>query len=99
MVLEPILDLPFLGLGVGLIALGELVGEIDDEHDPEEAEFIQPAKDTDGKPCFAVRALTRIEDRILPRVSLGLMIATIVLAWSSCSFAQITIEERCKSGR
>ena len=42
--------------------LEEIVGEIDDEHDPEEAEFIQPDTDLDGRPCFAVRALTRIED-------------------------------------
>lgn len=42
--------------------LEEIVGEIDDEHDPEEAEFIQPDTDQDGKPCFAVRALTRIDD-------------------------------------
>jgi len=42
--------------------LEEIVGEIDDEHDPEEAEFIQPDTDQDGRPCFAVRALTRIED-------------------------------------
>ncbi len=42
--------------------LEEIVGEIDDEHDREEAEFIQPDKDADGKPCFAIRALTRIED-------------------------------------
>jgi len=42
--------------------LEEIVGEIDDEHDPEEAEFIQPDVDADGRPCFAVRALTRIED-------------------------------------
>jgi len=42
--------------------LEEIVGEIDDEHDPEEAEFIAPDKDVDGKPCFAVRALTRIDD-------------------------------------
>ena len=42
--------------------LEEIVGEIDDEHDPEEAEFIQPDTDIDGRPCFAVRALTRIED-------------------------------------
>ncbi len=42
--------------------LEEIVGEIDDEHDPEEAEFIQPDKDIDGRPCFAVRALTRIDD-------------------------------------
>ena len=42
--------------------LEEIVGEIDDEHDPEELEFIAPDSDADGKPCFAVRALTRIED-------------------------------------
>ena len=42
--------------------LEEIVGEIDDEHDHEEAEFIRPDGDRNGKPCFAVRALTRIED-------------------------------------
>ena len=42
--------------------LEEIVGEIDDEHDPEEAEFITPDVDPDGRPCFAVRGLTRIED-------------------------------------
>jgi magnesium and cobalt transporter len=42
--------------------LEEIVGEIDDEHDPEEAEFITPDVDADGRPSFAVRALTRIED-------------------------------------
>ena len=42
--------------------LEEIVGEIDDEHDPEEAEFIAPDTDGDGKPCFAVRAVTRIDD-------------------------------------
>jgi len=42
--------------------LEEIVGEIDDEHDPEEAAFIAPDVDLDGQPCFAVRALTRIED-------------------------------------
>jgi len=42
--------------------LEEIVGEIDDEHDPEEAEFIRPDGERDGKPFFAVRALTRIED-------------------------------------
>lgn len=41
--------------------LEEIVGEIDDEHDPEETEFIRPDVDTDGRPCFAVRSLTRIE--------------------------------------
>jgi magnesium and cobalt transporter len=42
--------------------LEEIVGEIDDEHDPEEDVFIRSEGDRDGKPCFAVRALTRIED-------------------------------------
>lgn len=42
--------------------LEEIVGEIDDEHDQEEAEFIQADKEKDGRPCYAVRALTRIED-------------------------------------
>jgi len=40
----------------------EIVGEIDDEHDREEAAFIRPEGDKDGKPSYAVRALTRIED-------------------------------------
>jgi magnesium and cobalt transporter len=42
--------------------LEEIVGDIDDEHDPEEAEFIRPDGERDGRPSFAVRALTRIED-------------------------------------
>ena len=42
--------------------LEEIVGDIDDETDPEEEDDIAPDKDIDGKPCFAVRALTRIED-------------------------------------
>jgi magnesium and cobalt transporter len=42
--------------------LEEIVGEIDDEHDVEEAEYIQADTDIDGRACFAVRALTRIED-------------------------------------
>ncbi len=42
--------------------LEEIVGEIDDEHDLEEAAFIRPEGDRNGKPSFAVRALTRIED-------------------------------------
>ncbi len=42
--------------------LEEIVGEIDDEHDPEEAEFIRPDGDRNGRPTFAVLALTRIDD-------------------------------------
>jgi magnesium and cobalt transporter len=42
--------------------LEEIVGEIDDEHDPEEAEFIQLESDRDGRQTWLVRALTRIED-------------------------------------
>jgi magnesium and cobalt transporter len=42
--------------------LEEIVGEIDDEHDHEEAAYIRADGDRNGKPCFAVRALTRIED-------------------------------------
>ncbi|MDH3576743.1 MAG: CBS domain-containing protein [Gammaproteobacteria bacterium] len=42
--------------------LEEIVGEIDDEHDQEEAVFIRPDGDRNGKPSYAVRALTRIED-------------------------------------
>ena len=36
----------------------QIVGDIDDEHDPEEAEYIQDL----GGGCFTVLALTRIED-------------------------------------
>lgn len=42
--------------------LEQIVGEIDDEHDHEEAEYIRADGDRDGKPSFAVRALTRVED-------------------------------------
>ncbi len=42
--------------------LEEIVGEIEDEHDPEEAAFIRPEGERNGKPSFAVRALTRVED-------------------------------------
>ncbi len=42
--------------------LEEIVGEIEDEHDDEEAVFIRPDGDRNGKPSFAVRALTRVED-------------------------------------
>jgi magnesium and cobalt transporter len=42
--------------------LEEIVGEIDDEHDPEEDQFILPDAERDGRPSFSVRALTRIED-------------------------------------
>ena len=40
----------------------EIVGEIDDEHDHAEAEYIKEDTQRDGRPCFTVRALTRIED-------------------------------------
>lgn len=42
--------------------LEEIVGEIDDEHDLEEAALIRPDTDSDGRPCFSVQALTKIED-------------------------------------
>ena len=42
--------------------LEEIVGEIDDEHDTEEDAFIRADGEQDGRPSFAVRALTRIED-------------------------------------
>jgi magnesium and cobalt transporter len=42
--------------------LEEIVGEIDDEHDPEEADPVQREADRNGKACYSVRALTRIED-------------------------------------
>jgi magnesium and cobalt transporter len=42
--------------------LEEIVGEIDDEHDPEEADFIQKEGERDGRPAWLVRALTRIDD-------------------------------------
>ncbi len=42
--------------------LEEIVGEIDDEHDQAEAEFIEKDIDRNGRPSFLVRALTRIED-------------------------------------
>ena len=42
--------------------LEEIVGEIDDEHDQEEVEFIRVEAEHDGKPCYSVRALTRIDD-------------------------------------
>lgn len=42
--------------------LEEIVGEIDDEHDHEEVEFIRADGERNGRPSFAVRALTRIED-------------------------------------
>jgi magnesium and cobalt transporter len=42
--------------------LEEIVGEIDDEHDPAEADFIQTEGERDGRTTYLVRALTRIED-------------------------------------
>ncbi|MAD91377.1 MAG: magnesium/cobalt efflux protein [Gammaproteobacteria bacterium] len=42
--------------------LEEIVGEIDDEHDHEEVEFIKLDVGQDGTERFIVRALTRIED-------------------------------------
>ena len=42
--------------------LEEIVGDIDDEHDREEIAFIRPEGEHNGKPSYAVRALTRIED-------------------------------------
>lgn len=42
--------------------LEKIVGEIDDEHDREEAVFIRADSDRNGRPSYAVRALTRVED-------------------------------------
>lgn len=42
--------------------LEEIVGEIDDEYDHAEVEFIQKDVEKDGRPCYIVRSLTRIED-------------------------------------
>lgn len=42
--------------------LEKIVGEIDDEHDREEAVFIRADGDNNGRPSYAVRALTRVED-------------------------------------
>ncbi len=42
--------------------LEEIVGEIDDEHDQEKAEFIRKDAEEDGQPSFTVHALTPIED-------------------------------------
>ena len=42
--------------------LEEIVGEIDDEYDQVEVEFIQKDVEKDGRPCYIVRSLTRIED-------------------------------------
>ncbi len=42
--------------------LEEIVGEIDDEHDVDEVESVRPDVDAEGRPCFTVLALTRIED-------------------------------------
>jgi magnesium and cobalt transporter len=42
--------------------LEEIVGDIDDEHDTEEVEFIRADGERNGRPSYSVRALTRIED-------------------------------------
>lgn len=42
--------------------LEEIVGEIDDEHDQAEEDFIKIDSERNGRECFAVRALTRIDD-------------------------------------
>ena len=42
--------------------LEEIVGDIDDEHDQEEDAFIRADGEAGGRPVFAVRALTRIDD-------------------------------------
>ena len=42
--------------------LEEIVGDIDDEHDIEELEFIQSDGERDGEVSYTVLALTRIED-------------------------------------
>jgi magnesium and cobalt transporter len=42
--------------------LEEIVGEIDDEHDQTEEEFIQVDSERSGRACYTVRALTRIDD-------------------------------------
>ncbi len=42
--------------------LEEIVGEIDDEHDQVEEDFIKVDAERNGRECFTVRALTRIDD-------------------------------------
>lgn len=42
--------------------LEEIVGDIDDEHDQAEEEFIKVDSERNGRECFTVRALTRIDD-------------------------------------
>lgn len=42
--------------------LEEIVGDIDDEHDTDELEFIQQDGERNGMPAYTVLALTRIED-------------------------------------
>ncbi|HJL93190.1 MAG TPA: transporter associated domain-containing protein [Woeseiaceae bacterium] len=42
--------------------LEEIVGEIDDEHDPEELEYIEISENKDGSKSYLVLALTRVED-------------------------------------
>jgi len=43
--------------------LEQIVGEIDDEHDPEEAAFIRPDGDRNGKPTLSTARLeARVKD-------------------------------------
>ncbi|MDA9109557.1 CBS domain-containing protein [Woeseiaceae bacterium] len=42
--------------------LEEIVGEIDDEHDTQELEYIQKKKSNDGSEYYLVLALTKVED-------------------------------------
>ena len=42
--------------------LEEIVGEIDDEHDPQELEYIEKKESNDGSDYYLVLALTKVED-------------------------------------
>ena len=42
--------------------LEEIVGEIDDEHDAQELEYIEKKKNNDGSDYYLVLALTKVED-------------------------------------